>query len=76
MLQEGEEEKKKEAKKKEKTNKKSLDEDIFDKFEGVFPDSEYPQPPFLEEQVPEDLSCAEEQEPPSKDEWLFPHCLH
>jgi hypothetical protein len=26
--------------------------------------------------VPEDLSCAEEQEPPSKDEWLFPHCLH
>jgi hypothetical protein len=36
--------------------------EIFDECRGVFPDSCYPDPPFLEKQVPEDHPVQESQE--------------
>jgi hypothetical protein len=39
-----------------------------------FPDEEYPPPPGLKEQIPDDLPCAEDQEPPPEDQGYCPHC--
>jgi hypothetical protein len=46
----------------------------FDEYEGLFPDIEYPSLPILEEQAPDDLPCAEDQETPAEDEWYCPLC--
>jgi hypothetical protein len=50
------------------------EEEPWDECEGSFPDSHYPPPPNLEEQIPNDLPQEENQEQPPEDEWFCLHC--
>jgi hypothetical protein len=47
-------------------------EDLYDECKGGCPDSEYPAPPVLEEQIPVDHPRQDDQEPPPEDVWLSP----
>jgi hypothetical protein len=48
-------------------------EDILDVCEG-FPDSVYPTPPVIEDQIPDDHPLQVNQEPPPEDEWYCRAC--
>ena len=49
-------------------------EQPYDVCEGSFPDSHYPPPPILEEEMPDDLPQEENEETPTEDEWLCLLC--
>ena len=77
--EEDEEDSKKEKKEDFKEERQEYKEDSKEpwaKCAGAFPDSEYPTPPVLEEQVPEDLPKEENEEPPAEDEWHCPACMN
>ncbi len=77
MKSEDREEESKEKKEDFKEKRQEYKEDSkvpWDQCSGCFPDSHYPNPPVLEEQVPEDLPKEENEEPPAKDEWHCPVC--
>jgi hypothetical protein len=65
-LKEEQEEENEETKKEEETKGESKEEEPWDECEGYFPDT-YPPPPLLEEQVPDDLPRAEDEETPAED---------
>jgi hypothetical protein len=54
--------------------KEEAKEEWFDECGGSSPDSEYPDPPKLKEQIPDNLPPAEEQEPPPEDEGYCANC--
>ena len=53
-------------------------EETVNVLDGDFPNSQYPTPPVLEEQVPDDLLRPEEDlKPPDEEEkWKCPNCSH
>jgi hypothetical protein len=67
---------KKEDYKEERQEYKEESIEPWDQCAGSFPDSVYPTPPVLEEQVPEDLPKEENEEPPAEDEWHCPVCMN
>ena len=62
--------------KEERQEYKEASKEPWDQCAGAFRDSEYPTPPVLEEQVPEDLPKEENEEPPAEDEWHCPVCTN
>ena len=60
-----------EEKTKEEEEKPS--KEIIDKMEGAFPDSQYPTPPDLESQIPDNLPRQQDQDGPD-DKWNCATC--
>jgi hypothetical protein len=63
-----------ESKEEEEEANEESKEEPEDECEGAFPDLEYPPPPNLKEQIPNDLQLAEDQEPPPLCCCTIPSC--
>jgi hypothetical protein len=73
LSQEVEDVKEKEGDEEEAKEEEQDKEELWDECEGGYPDSEYPPPPVLEEQVSAALPCQEDQEMPPE-EWKCHLC--
>jgi hypothetical protein len=56
--------------------KEGPEEAPVDLCEGCMSDRNYPEPPVIEEEAPDDLTRAENQDEPKEDPWLCPACNH